>query len=234
MLYAETEFGQKEFAMPGLRGLCPSCKQPLVAKCGRIKVWHWSHTNRIDCDAWFEPITPWHLGYQSLIVSSNVEVIFSNHRADLVAADRTVVELQHSPISPTQIEEREKFYGEMIWIVDAERFSENLVFVKKDNYYTFRWKWPRRSWMFAKKRVFLDLCNECLFEIKKIHPGKPRTFETVFDEAGNYVMGYYSSKRACAGWGTFIRKDEFIQRYFEGLLKPIEEPKLEVIKDLKR
>jgi len=223
MLYAESESGQKEFAFPGSRGLCQSCGRILIAKCGRIRIWHWSHKSRVDCDPWFEPETPWHFGWKAPVNPTHVEVVFENHRADLVAKDATVIELQHSPISPSQIEEREKFYGEMIWIVDAERFSEHLVFVEKENYYSFRWKWPRRCWMFAKKPVFLDLGNGCLFEIKKIHPGKPRTFETFFDDAGNYVMGYYSSKKVCAGWGTFIRKEVFMQIYFRGLLKSSEE-----------
>jgi hypothetical protein len=37
------------------------------------------------------------------------------------------VELQHSPIPPDELRSREKVYGDMIWIVDAEPFIKNFT-----------------------------------------------------------------------------------------------------------
>jgi competence protein CoiA len=219
MLYAETSFGQKQLALPESSGLCPTCKQSMVAKCGRIRIWHWSHQKGQDCDPWFEPETGWHVRWKSHVVASHVEVTIANHRADLVTSDGMVVELQHSPISPSVIEEREKFYDNMLWIVDASQFVDHLQFSEKDKHYTFRWKWARSCWGFATKPVYLDIGNGCLFEIKKIHPGSPRAFKLVCDTTGKPLAGYYVSRKVCAGWGRFIRNNEFLAKHFPGLLR---------------
>jgi hypothetical protein len=51
------------------------------------------------------------------------------HRADVVTASGGVVELQHSPISPEVIAEREAFYGErMAWIFDATPLDPGVPF----------------------------------------------------------------------------------------------------------
>lgn len=219
MLYAETSLGQKQFALPELIGQCPSCRHSMLAKCGRIRVWHWSHRKGKDCDPWFEPETGWHLCWKSYVVASHVEVVFANHRADLVTSDGAVVELQHSPVSPSVIEEREKFYKNMLWIVDASVFVDNLQFREKESYYTFKWKWARSCWSFATKPVYLDIGNGCLFEIKKMHAGSPRAFKLVCDTTGKPVAGYHVSRKVCAGWGRFIQKSEFLAEYFAGLLR---------------
>jgi hypothetical protein len=145
--------------------------------------------------------------------------MFTSHRADLVTSRGTVVELQHSPISPTVIEAREKFYNNMLWIVDASQFVDHLKFTERDNYYTFRWKWARLCWSFARKSVYLDIGNGCLFEIKKMHAGSPRAFKLICDTTGKPVAGYQVSRKVCAGSGRFIRKDEFLEAYFPGLLR---------------
>jgi competence protein CoiA len=219
MLYAKTSFGQKQLALPGLSGQCPTCDEPMVAKCGRIRIWHWSHRQGKDCDTWFEPETDWHLLWKSQVLPSNIEVIIENHRADLLTTDGTVVELQHSSISPLLIEERESFYKTMLWIVDASPFVNHLQFSEKETYYTFKWKWGRACWSFARKAVYLDIGNGSLFEIKKMYPGTPRDFKLVSDNSGRPLMGYYVSRKVCAGWGRFIRKEEFLAKYFAGLLR---------------
>jgi len=37
-------------ATKGAKGVCPCCGSELVAKCGEIKVHHWSHKKK--CDDW--------------------------------------------------------------------------------------------------------------------------------------------------------------------------------------
>jgi hypothetical protein len=78
------------------------------------------------------------------------------HRADLLGNGGIVIELQHSPIGPDEIEQREEFYGDMLWLFDAtNRFS--LV--------------PSGDWAFfslgrtqhithCKKPLFLDFGRE--------------------------------------------------------------------------
>jgi competence protein CoiA len=35
--------GERREARPGLSGKCDYCEQAMVPKCGRLRVWHWSH-----------------------------------------------------------------------------------------------------------------------------------------------------------------------------------------------
>jgi hypothetical protein len=107
----------------------------------------------------------------------------------------------------------------MLWIVDASPFVDHLKFTERDNHYTFRWKWARSCWSFARKPVYLDIGNGCLFEIKKMHAGSPRAFKLICDTTGKPAAGYQVSRKVCAGWGRFIRKIEFLEMHFPGLLR---------------
>jgi competence protein CoiA len=42
-------------AEPGLKGLCPGCTQPVIAKCGSQRIRHWAHSSDKHCDSWREP-----------------------------------------------------------------------------------------------------------------------------------------------------------------------------------
>lgn len=47
-------------AAQDLKGVCPGCSQPVIAKCGTRKIWHWAHRAVKMCDQWWEPETDWH------------------------------------------------------------------------------------------------------------------------------------------------------------------------------
>lgn len=108
-----------------LKAKCSGCGDDVIAKCGEIKIWHWAHVNK-ECDSWYEPESAWHIGWKSLAPPDNQEVVIGPHRADIRTSKGTVIELQHSPISPEEIREREQFYGDMIWIFDASAFSVRM------------------------------------------------------------------------------------------------------------
>jgi len=109
----------KSRPFPRGRGVCPICLGEVRAKCGSIKVHHWAHVCGQDCDTWSEGIGPWHLCWQDCVRPEFVEVAVGAHRADILGNDDTVIELQHSAISPAEIREREHHYGKMIWLFDA-------------------------------------------------------------------------------------------------------------------
>lgn len=111
--------GQKVPPFAGGRGTCDCCGGLLVAKCGQIVTHHWAHDKRADCNTWSEQIGTWHLWWQNLVKPEAVEVVLAPHRADIVGNDGIVIELQHSPISVADIEAREAFYGDMVWLFDA-------------------------------------------------------------------------------------------------------------------
>lgn len=126
LLYAMVE-DARQLPFPRGRGHCPACRGQVLAKCGSIKVHHWAHVSGQECDTWSEGIGPWHLSWQNLIRPEFVEVPLGMHRADILGDGDTVVELQHSAISPEEIEEREKYYGKMVWLIDATQRFGGLI-----------------------------------------------------------------------------------------------------------
>jgi hypothetical protein len=156
MLYALNAEGTRSTAEPTLKATCPQCKGEARAKCGKIKTWHWAHVAK-DCDPWSEPESEWHLGWKSLFPKECCEVSMGPHRAD-VKINGTVIEFQKSSISPDEIAERESFYGDMVWVLDGSSFLQNMEIQRHihDDRTWFWWKWPRLSWLFAKKPIFID------------------------------------------------------------------------------
>ena len=55
----------KTEATPGSKGLCQICDSELVAKCGEIRVHHWSHKSKRDCDPWWENESEWHRAWKN-------------------------------------------------------------------------------------------------------------------------------------------------------------------------
>lgn len=176
-----------------MKATCPACSGKVIAKCGRLTVWHWAHASKQDCDNWAEGETDWHLSWKNFIdeVSQEMtEVVVGKHRADIRMPSGFVMELQHSTISPAEIDEREAFYQNMAWLFDAiEPFESGRLSVRnKGNYVTFRWKHARKSIAECTADVFLDLGDK-LLEIKRIKNMKP-----------------------FAGWGYLIPKEKFVKK----------------------
>lgn len=159
MKYALFEDGSRSQATKGASAFCPLCRQGVRPKCGRIRVHHWAHLSGKDCDPWAEPESEWHRAWKGVFPEQRVEVAIGVHRADILANDGTVIELQNSPISPDEIEARERFYRRMIWVINGEKFSDRLFITKHRGRkeVTFRWKHFHPRWLFAKKPVFIDL-----------------------------------------------------------------------------
>ncbi|MBD2511508.1 hypothetical protein H6G91_30420 [Nostoc muscorum FACHB-395] len=130
MFYAIDELGNKVLPKPNIKATCPCCNGEVIAKCGKIKVHHWSHKSLIECDQWYE-MTAWHLEWQSLFPLEFREVVLQKdgikHRAD-IKINNLIVEFQHSNLSAEEIKQREVFYTsnnyKLIWVVNA---SNNRV-----------------------------------------------------------------------------------------------------------
>jgi competence protein CoiA len=191
MFFALDQNRERIPVRPGLRGTCACCGHEVIAKCGEIMSWHWSHRAN-DCDPWYEPESEWHRDWKSLVPPNRQEVVMGPHRADMVTAMGTVVELQNSPISPETIREREQFYNKMVWIFNAEPYIDNIYFYKKHpnmEHFLFRWKHPRLSQCAATMPLYWDFNDGTLFLVKKMHEGQP-----------------------CRGWGYWYDKDEMKSR----------------------
>jgi len=118
-------------AQPKLQGLCPICFEPVIAKCGTEKVWHWAHRSKTTCDSWWERETEWHRAWKNYYpiewqeISLPDEKTGEKHIADIRTAHNLVIEFQHSHIDPQERTSREKFYGNMIWVVDGTRLKRD-------------------------------------------------------------------------------------------------------------
>lgn len=130
MKFAVAE-GERVEARPKLSATCPCCNQPVTAKCGKVKVWHWSHRGNLACDTWHEPETEWHRGWKNRFpVEWQEKVLIApggeRHRADVTTASGQVIEFQHSPLHPDERAARELFYGKLLWIVDGRARKRDL------------------------------------------------------------------------------------------------------------
>lgn len=180
-------------ATPNSKALCPVCNNEVISKCGTIKIWHWSHLSNKDCDNWYEPESEWHRNWKNLFPKEQQEVITKKenkyHIADIKTKNGLVIELQNSSISSEDIEKREKFYENMIWVLNSSELGNGLNFRQKNNIITFRWKHPPKSWWYATKPIYLDL-GKGIFKIRKIYKNIP-----------------------CGGWGEFISLNDFLEEY---------------------
>jgi competence protein CoiA len=193
---------QKIEASPNKKAYCELCNGELIPKCGTIKIWHWAHKSKVECDPWWEPESEWHISWknefpkeqQEVIIKKCTDYIWRKHRAD-ISVNSKIIELQATSISPKEITERENFYNDMIWILNGRRLAINLEFrKKKENIITFRWKHPPKSWWNAKKKIFIDLIfGDKLFLIKKVYHNIP-----------------------CGGYGVFLNKEELLNEVKNG------------------
>ena len=171
MQYALVE-GERMTAAPELRGQCPHCGRPVAAKCGSVKVWHWSHIGQRHCDPWWEPETEWHRQWKGRFPSEWHEVGHraadgERHVADLKAPHGLVVEFQHSAIADLERSARTNFYGNMVWVVDGltrkrdwPRFSKSAREWSKVRDTLWRLDFPEealpKEWFGCPVPVFFD------------------------------------------------------------------------------
>lgn len=118
--------GVRREALPELSGVCPLCSRAVVARCGAIRVWHWSHLGRRLCDSWWENETEWHRRWKALFPLDWQEVVHraddgERHIADVRTAQGWVLEFQHSYLNAREREARDAFYPRLVWVVDGLR-----------------------------------------------------------------------------------------------------------------
>jgi competence protein CoiA len=124
MKYALVE-GQRLEAHSGLTGKCQCCSAPVIARCGNVRIRHWAHKGKLNCDPWWEE-TEWHRGWKGEFPKECQEIVHCDdkgekHFADVKIDQGYVIEFQHSPIRHEERLSRENFYKKMIWIIDGTR-----------------------------------------------------------------------------------------------------------------
>ena len=116
---------------PKLAGTCPVCGDPMLAKCGTIRVHHWAHQGVRICDDWWERELAWHRDWKNNFpIAWQENIRFADdgekHIADVRTEAGLVIEFQHSALKPAEREARERFYGSMVWVVDGTRLVRDL------------------------------------------------------------------------------------------------------------
>jgi len=190
-------------AEPGQEAQCPYCKGEVFSRCGEVNVWHWAHKTLGRCDPWKSPESEWHRAWKMRYATSQTEVviekhgirhiadvalIYGNKQLGLFESPRYfVIELQNSQISPEQIRERETFYETMAWIFNLQDcYPDRLMLFDKVTYWTFLWKYPRKSILTAKKPLIFD-------------------FDAKSDKAF-LVKKTYCEQTPYGGWGHMVEK----------------------------
>ncbi len=127
-------------AFPRGKGLCRGCGGDVIAKCGTQRLHHWAHWGERDCDSWWEPETEWHRAWKNHFPAECQEIIQydeksgEKHIADIRTSHGLVIEFQHSHLKPEERVARERFYGNMVWVVDGSRLKRDFSrFLKGKN-----------------------------------------------------------------------------------------------------
>jgi len=118
--------GERTEAQPGLSGQCQICGRSTIAKCGEIKIWHWAHRGKRECDPWWENETEWHRTWKNYFPLDWQEIIQKDkngerHIADVKTAQGWVLEFQHSFLKPEERRVRNAFYEKLVWVVNGVR-----------------------------------------------------------------------------------------------------------------
>jgi hypothetical protein len=176
-------------ATPKAVAACPACGEAMVAKCGSVLAWHWSHRARTHCDRWWETETAWHRDWKNRFPVEWQEVVMFDealtacHIADVRTPAGLVIEFQRSTITSEEVAARQAFYGRMIWVVDGCRgFADAVNFtnmrerVNADGLCGFMWY--SRSALFLRwwvdKPVFVDFGEHGFWRILRFDPKTKR------------------------------------------------------------
>lgn len=199
MIQANDENGKAILPFRGVHAYCPMCNQKLTPKCGNIKIHHFAHKGVRDCDPWYEPISDWHLSWQQLAFPFTEVAIERNgvkHRADIAYPSGLIIEIQNSKLSLEEKIERERFYQNMFWILNAKEWGIQITEeanVFKELFCSMK---PRQNWFINsqnEKPIFLDLGNDTIIQI------------TEFDKIQPSKISF---------WGKTFNKENFVNLFF--------------------
>jgi len=194
--------GVRSLPFPNGRGQCEVCSSQMISKCGSRKMHHWSHGRDRDCDPWWENETQWHRDWKALFPAHCREVVHKDengevHRSDIMTDTGIFIEVQHSGMSDKERESRERFYKNLIWIVDGKPFAQNF-----DIYHMLPDPTSEiaKDIMWAKARKDLHGANRGIFYRLSENPGLTKTnfiggwvhsFNDIKDEIKKVHTGHY-------------------------------------------
>ncbi|GAQ92731.1 hypothetical protein KFL_011110060 [Klebsormidium nitens] len=189
---------------------CGACQGKLIAKRGVVLVHHFSHEAK--CTAYAsssEPMTPWHSSWQDQCQQEHVQVAVRRTltdgrnvlcMADIVNKDGTVIEIQHSNISASDMAKREECHSDMIWVLDG--ITEQNAVVPLFTCKTVAQK------PFVVMAVERSQLNFAFRATRKVY------FETPYG-----IIRLLQKLERATFLGKVVRYGEFMGRYFNGILE---------------
>lgn len=200
-----------EMAGSGSPGTCPWTRFPVKAHVGLIRQ-YWAYVGgQPSFLNGYEPESEWHISWKTPVQDQYCEVVMganNEHRADILGAENTVIEIQRSVIDIRDSRDRIDFYKNatcrrVIWIVDIQEFwrTRFVLSSKPDSkgFYTVTWK-PRRTWLWdiaatPDTHLFLE-----------------------FNQSSDKLLQAWIHQGAM--FAKFVTKREFFMRYLNGVAKP--------------
>jgi len=225
--------------------VCPICGELVIPKCGSVKMHHWAHKTKQNCDPWWESETEWHRKWKDCFSKEFQEIIMydnetgEKHVADVKTKTGFVIEFQHSPMKREEQISRENFYKNMVWVIDAREyypnFKEHIDKLKKSEkhkgYFYFRDFYncfPGR-WLKSFVPVVFDFGLHSYSENENDKQKKWLycIFPEKFENYGLIHCCMYITKE------NFIKKVSNNRSFFHNLMLPeLEQKRLERIKAL--
>jgi len=224
--------GEKEEAKKGATALCQFCGSELIAKCGEIKIHHWAHKSKRNCDPWWENEGEWHRAWKNEFPTEWQEVIHHDkngekHIADIKTGTDWVIEFQHSYLKPEERRSRNAFYNKLIWVVDGiRRKTDKKQFTKIlkeesiqiiDNPPTIKVRFPEEcrlfnEWCNSNSLVFFDFAGDKENENSLLWLLYPHM------QSGNIYLSYISKS-------SFIElsNDDGFEKLVEEVIAPMHE-----------
>ena len=150
---------------------CCSCKGELTVKNGNVRVQHFAHKSKCDCDDYDNDMSEWHRNWQRKFPLRNREVVLklgednnslfaencrkTTRRTDVLCYGYAI-EFQNSPITNEEFFERTWFYNHLgkkvIWVFNMiEDYGSGKIecydewFNRKDNGGKYRWKYASKT-----------------------------------------------------------------------------------------
>lgn len=176
--------GHQVAAQKGLKNvLCGCCKEQVLAKCGEIKIWHFAHEKKSQCEvALYGGMTKWHLEWQERFPEKCREITREyfgiRHRADVIC-NNTVFECQKKMMPLEVMLERENFWRKagytFYWIFESQKVDSygepwfQILKTYNGDARSFKWRHAPEIAANISGNILIDIGNENFFSIKKFH-----------------------------------------------------------------
>lgn len=182
---------------------CRACNGELIVKNGNVRVQHFAHKTKCDCDDYDNDMSEWHLNWQKRFPLKNREVVlkldedenpFAEHcnklkrRADVLCYGYAI-EFQNSPITQEEFEDRNYFYHllgkKVIWIFNMIDAVENCKIVYNDEWHNRYGDGAKYSWCYASKTFIGYKSNDkdviLIFQFREVQSDEPDKEQSYFE-----------------------------------------------------